>query len=69
MRLTAIRNGLERTISASGGLGRLQMVSKPDRGLCASKNVEPSTKVDCEISHRLERGKKWAVCKRGRWAL
>ena len=28
----AIRNGLERTIFASGGLGRLQMVSKPNIG-------------------------------------
>ena len=55
-------------ISTNSGLRPLQMVSKPDRGLCASKDVEPSTKVECEISHRLERGKKWAVCKRGRWA-
>ena len=39
VRLTAIRNGPKRTISASGGLGLLQMVSKPDTGRCASEDA------------------------------
>ena len=41
MRLTAIRNGPRRTISASGGLGPLQMVSEPDTRWCANKEAEP----------------------------
>ena len=38
VRLTAIRSGLKRTISTSGGLGRLQMVSKPITGWCVSED-------------------------------
>ena len=34
-----IGNRLKWTISASGGLGLLQMVSEPDTGCCASKGV------------------------------
>ena len=41
MRLTSIRNGLKQTIFASGGLGRLQMVSEPDIEKCANKDVGP----------------------------
>ena len=39
MRLTAIRNGPKRTISVSGGLGLLEMVSEPDTEQCASEEV------------------------------
>ena len=41
MRLTAIRNGPKRIISASGELGRLQMVSEPNTGRCASEDAGP----------------------------
>ena len=37
---------LRRTISASGGLGRLQMVSELDTGQCASEKAEPLRGVD-----------------------
>ena len=46
----------KRTISTSGGLGLLQMVSKPDIGRCASEDARPRRGVNCEIPHRLERG-------------
>ena len=36
----------KRTIFASGGLGPLQMVSKPDTGRCASEEAEPRRGVD-----------------------
>ena len=49
VRLTTIRNGSKQTISASGGLWLLQMVSESDTGSCAPRGV------DCEIPHRLER--------------
>ena len=39
--LTAIRNGPKRTISTSGGLGLLQMVSQPDTGRCVNEEAEP----------------------------
>ena len=32
------------------------MVSEPDIGRCASKDVEPRRGVDCEIPQRLDRG-------------
>ena len=38
VRLTAIRNGLKRTIFASGGLRLLQIVSEPSIGWCANKD-------------------------------
>ena len=41
VRLMTIRNGPKKTISASGGLELLQMVSKPDTGRCASKDTVP----------------------------
>ena len=56
VRLTAIRNGPKWTISASIGLGLLQMVSELDTGRCASEDAGPLRGVDCEIPHRLERG-------------
>ena len=34
-----ICNGSKRTISASGGLGTLQMVSEPDTGRCANEDT------------------------------
>ena len=36
-----IRNGPKRTISASSGLGLLQMVLEPDTGQCASEDAGP----------------------------
>ena len=36
-----IHNGPKQTISTSGGLELLQMVSEPDTGRCVSKNVMP----------------------------
>ena len=37
----AISNGPKRTISTSGGLELLQMVSEPDTGRCANEDVVP----------------------------
>ena len=34
------RENPKRTVSASGGLGPLQMVSEPDTGRCASEEAE-----------------------------
>ena len=53
-----ICNGSKRTISASGELRLLQMVSEPNTGRCASEDAGPPKGVDgmhCEIRHRLER--------------
>ena len=61
MRLMAIRNGPKRTISTSGGLGMLQMVSKPGMERCASEDDGPSRGVDCEIPHRLGRETKYSL--------
>ena len=44
-----LRNGPKRTISVSGGLELLQMVSKQDTGRCASEDTGPPSVVDCEI--------------------
>ena len=55
-----IRNGSKRTVSVSGGLGLLQMVSEPDTEQCVSEDVGPKG-VDCEIPHRLERGTKHSL--------
>ncbi|KAG7012780.1 hypothetical protein SDJN02_25533, partial [Cucurbita argyrosperma subsp. argyrosperma] len=41
-----IRESPKRTISASGRLGPLQMVSEPDTGLCASEKAVPRRRVD-----------------------
>ena len=41
MRLTTIRNRLERTISASGGIELLQMISEPVTGQCTNEFVDP----------------------------
>ena len=46
MRLTALCNGPKWTISASGGLGLLPMVSELDTGWCASKDAGPPREVD-----------------------
>ena len=61
VRLTALRNGPKRTISTSGGLGLLQIVSEPDTKQCASKNLGPPSGVDFEIPHRLERRTKHSL--------
>ena len=39
VRLTTIHNGPKRTIYASGGLGLLLMVSKPNIGRCSSEDA------------------------------
>ena len=48
VRLTAIRNGPKRIISAISGLGLLQMVSEPEDVL--ARTLTPKG-VDCEIPH------------------
>ena len=40
-----IRNGLKRTISASGGLGLLQMVLELGTKRCVSEDVEPLNRL------------------------
>ena len=51
------RENPKRTISASGGDGLLQMVSKPNTGRCASKDVGPRRGVDLVgVPHQLEKG-------------
>ena len=49
---------LNKTISTSSGLGRLQMVSELDTGRCADENVEPPNGVNCEIPHWFGEGNK-----------
>ena len=49
-----IRNESKWTISTSGGIGPLQMVSNPDTDGMLVRTLTPK-KVDCEISHRLKR--------------
>ena len=49
------------TISASGGLRLLQMVSEPGTEQCASEDAGPLKGVDCEITHRLERRTKHSL--------
>ena len=56
-----IRNKPKRIISASGGFGLLQMVFESDIGRCASEDVGRPREVDCEISHRRERGTKYST--------
>ena len=53
VRLTVVRNELKRTIFVRGELGLLQIVSESDTGRCASEDVGPPRRVDCEIPHRL----------------
>ena len=55
-----IRNSPNRTISASGRLGLLQMVSM-SIGCCANEDVGSPRGVDCEIPHRLERRMKHSL--------
>ena len=50
----AIHNGPKQTISASGGLGLLQMVSKLVTGQSISEDAWLPRGVDCEIPHQLE---------------
>ena len=56
--ISTIRNGSKRTISASGKVGVLQMVSEPNTGRYASEDIELLKWVDCETLHWLERGTK-----------
>ena len=56
VRLTTIRNESKRTISTSGELELLQIVSEPDTGRCANKDTGPPKKMDCKILHRLDKG-------------
>ena len=50
----SVRESSKRTISASGGLELLQMVS----GRCANEDAGLPNGVDCKIPCRLERGMK-----------
>ena len=43
------RKNPKRTISTSGGLRPLQIVSEPDTGRCASEEVEPQRGVDTRL--------------------
>ena len=63
VRLTTIRNGLKRTISASARLGLrlLQMVLEPNTKRCASKDAGSPWGMDYEISHRLKRRTKHSL--------
>ena len=56
-----IRDEPKWTISASGGLERLQIVSELDTGQCASEDVGWPRRVDFEIPHQLERGIKHSL--------
>ena len=51
-----IHNGPKWTISASGGLELLQMVSELETEWCASEDAWPLRRVNCEIPLRLEKG-------------
>ena len=59
--MTVIRNGSKWTISTSGRLGLLQMVSKSDTELFVSEDNEPPRGMDCEIPYWLERGTKHSL--------
>ena len=61
MRLMAIRNGSKRTISASGGLGLLQMILEFDIEWCTSEDTGLQRGVDCEIPYQLERRTKHSI--------
>ena len=50
-----------RTISTSGGLELLQIVSEPNTGQYASEDAGPPMRVDCEIPRRLEREMKHSL--------
>ena len=58
MRLTTIRNRPKQTISTNSEFGLLQLVSKLDTERCANEDTRLPRGVDCEISHRLEKGTK-----------
>ena len=49
----AVLNGLKHTITASGGLGLLQIVSELVIGQCVNEKVGLPRGVDCEIPHQL----------------
>ena len=55
MRLTTIRNGSKQIISTSGEFDVLQMILESNIKRCASENARLPRRVDCEISHQLER--------------
>ena len=56
-----ICNGPKQTISVGGGLGLLQMISEPNTGWCANKDVGSPRRVDCEIPHWLEKETKHSL--------
>ena len=67
MRFKNIEGKLEResskkTISTSGGLLLLQMLSEPNIGRCASEGADPRRGRGRKGGHQM-------VCQRGRWAL
>ena len=45
------------------------MVSELDTEWCANEDTEPSSRVDCEISYRLERGTKHSLERCGNLSL
>ena len=55
------RENPKKTMFARGGLGLLQIVSELDIGRYASEDAGLRRGVDCEISHRLERGTKHSL--------
>ena len=61
VRLTAIPNGPKWTISPSGGLVLLQMVSEPNIVRCANEDTGLLRGLDYEIPHRLERETKHSL--------
>ena len=56
-----IRNEPKRTISTTGGLELLQMVSKPVTRRCAIEDVGSLREVDYEIPHRLDKETKHSL--------
>ena len=56
-----IHNGRKQTISVSGGIGLLQMVSESNTEWCSSEDVGPQRGMDCEIPHRVERRTKHSL--------
>ena len=65
------RKSPKRTISVNGGLGLLQMISKPDIEQCASEDVETRRGVDIgwcaseNVESRKEKPKEDNIC--GGW--
>ena len=61
VRLTTIRNGSKRTISANSGFGLLRNGIKARHGVVCQRGCCALKGVDCEISHQLEREMKHSL--------